>query len=80
MLSYPVEEAETLLEGKLQGAEQSLENVEEDLDFLREQITVSRLHEFCWAGMLTGADTGGCSRQSIQLGCDYEAERKGRKR
>ena len=42
MLSYPVEEAETLLEGKLNGAEQSLENVEEDLDFLREQITVGR--------------------------------------
>ena len=40
MLSYPVDEAETMLEGKLTGAEQSLENVEEDLDFLREQITV----------------------------------------
>ena len=40
MLSYPIDEAETMLEGKLTGAEQSLENVEEDLDFLREQITV----------------------------------------
>lgn len=40
MLSYPVNEAETMLQSKLTGAEQSLENVEEDLDFLREQITV----------------------------------------
>ena len=41
MLSYPVEEAETLLEGKFSGALSTLANCEEDLDFLREQITVS---------------------------------------
>ncbi len=40
MLAYPMAEAETLLEGKLSGAQQTLENCEEDLDFLREQITV----------------------------------------
>lgn len=40
MLAYPVDEAETLLEGKLSGAQQTLSNCEEDLDFLREQITV----------------------------------------
>ena len=40
MLSYPIGEAETLLEGKLSGAQQTLANCEEDLDFLREQITV----------------------------------------
>lgn len=40
MLAYPVAEAETLLEGKLAAATQSMENCEEDLDFLREQITV----------------------------------------
>ncbi|KAI4260868.1 MAG: hypothetical protein LQ352_000023 [Teloschistes flavicans] len=39
MLSYPVAEAETLLESKLSTAWQSLDNCEEDLDFLREQIT-----------------------------------------
>ncbi|KAL8834176.1 MAG: hypothetical protein Q9170_003877 [Blastenia crenularia] len=39
MLSYPVEDAETLLESKLATAQDSLENCEEDLDFLREQIT-----------------------------------------
>lgn len=43
MLAYPIAEAETLLEGKLSGAQQTLENCEEDLDFLREQMTVSCL-------------------------------------
>ena len=41
MLSYPIAEAETLLEGKLSAAKRNLANCEEDLDFLREQITVS---------------------------------------
>lgn len=40
MLSYPTAEAEALLESKLSAAQQSLANCEEDLDFLREQITV----------------------------------------
>lgn len=40
MLSYPVAEAETLLESKLSAARETLANCEEDLDFLREQITV----------------------------------------
>ncbi|RYP52084.1 hypothetical protein DL769_010722 [Monosporascus sp. CRB-8-3] len=39
MLSYPIDEAETLLTSKLAAAKQSYENCEEDLDFLREQIT-----------------------------------------
>ena len=41
MLSYPIPEAEQLLESKLSTAKQSLANCEEDMDFLREQITVS---------------------------------------
>lgn len=40
MLSYPVDEAEVLLNSKLTSAKTSLSNCEEDLDFLREQITV----------------------------------------
>lgn len=40
MLSYPIEEAEELLGQKLSTAKTSLGNCEEDLDFLREQITV----------------------------------------
>lgn len=39
MLSYPVAEAEELLQGKLAAAKESLGNCEEDLDFLRQQIT-----------------------------------------
>ncbi|MCJ1407191.1 peptide chain release factor 1 [Ptychographa xylographoides] len=39
MLAYPISEAETLLEGKLDAAKSNLANCEEDLDFLREQIT-----------------------------------------
>ena len=43
MLSYPLEEAETLLDSKLGAAKSSMTNCEEDLDFLREQITVCSL-------------------------------------
>jgi prefoldin subunit 5 len=41
MLAYPIDEAEALLDSKQKAAKQSLSNCEEDLDFLREQITVS---------------------------------------
>lgn len=44
MLSYPIPEAEELLTNKLSAAQQSLSNCEEDLDFLREQVTVRGLH------------------------------------
>lgn len=40
MLAYPIDEAEELLDSKLTAAKQNLANCEEDLDFLREQITV----------------------------------------
>ena len=40
MLAYPIAEATELLEGKLNAAQISMRNCEEDLDFLREQITV----------------------------------------
>ena len=40
MLAYPLGEAEELLESKLSAAQLSRSNCEEDLDFLREQITV----------------------------------------
>lgn len=39
MLAYPIDEAEELLESKLKAAKTSLSNCEEDLDFLREQVT-----------------------------------------
>jgi prefoldin subunit 5 len=40
MLAYPIMEAEELLAGKLETAKKSLGTCEEDLEFLREQITV----------------------------------------
>ena len=40
MLAYPIDEAVSLLESKLSSALEGLTNCEEDLDFLREQITV----------------------------------------
>lgn len=42
MLSYPLPEADSLLASKLDAAKTSLANCDEDLDFLREQITVSQ--------------------------------------
>ncbi|OAA62927.1 Prefoldin, subunit 3 [Cordyceps fumosorosea ARSEF 2679] len=39
MLSYPIDEAQALLESKLKSAKTSLSNCEEDADFIREQIT-----------------------------------------
>lgn len=44
MLSYPLPEAETLLISKLETAQQSLANCEDDVDFLREQITVCSIY------------------------------------
>lgn len=40
MLSYPIAEAEGMLAEKLGAAEVSLGHCEEDLEFLREQVTV----------------------------------------
>ncbi|KAJ4291069.1 peptide chain release factor 1 [Kalmusia sp. IMI 367209] len=39
MLAYPIPEAEALLKSKLDTAKKSLETCEEDMEFLREQIT-----------------------------------------
>ncbi|KAL0563708.1 hypothetical protein V5O48_018357 [Marasmius crinis-equi] len=44
MLSYPLSDAITLLQAKLQAAETSLGNTIEDLEFLREQITVMEVN------------------------------------
>ena len=44
MLAYTKDEAQVLLEEKLKATKKSLENVEEDLDFLKEQITVMEVN------------------------------------
>ena len=49
MLAYPIPEAEELLKSKLDTAKKSLANCEEDMEFLREQVTVSFNSSVCWA-------------------------------
>ena len=44
MLSYKIPEAISLLKAKLESAEGNLTNVVEDLEFLREQITVMEVN------------------------------------
>lgn len=44
MLSYKIPEAVELLEDKLKVAETSMSNAVEDLEFLREQITVMEVN------------------------------------
>jgi hypothetical protein len=44
MLEYPVQEASDLLNGKLDAAKLSLKQVEEDLEYLREQITTMEVN------------------------------------
>ncbi|KAJ7222596.1 Prefoldin subunit-domain-containing protein [Mycena pura] len=44
MLSYKIPEAISLLKSKLQAAEASLQNTIEDLEFLREQITIMEVN------------------------------------
>jgi Prefoldin subunit len=44
MLSYKIPSAITLLKSKLEAAETSLKNTVEDLEFLREQLTVMEVN------------------------------------
>lgn len=51
MVAYPLDEAEELLQGKLDKAKESLKAAEEDVEFLRVQITtlevaVARVHNW----------------------------------
>lgn len=46
MLAYPMEEAAELLSSKLEGAKQKMSDCQEDIDFLREQITVRYISFF----------------------------------
>ena len=78
MLSYTTEEAETLLEGKLSGAQQTLANCEEDLDFLREQITASDIDRQPRGSVADNLlDARGSDCASLQLGRDNEAKGEG---
>ena len=57
MLSYPVSEAEDLLDEKLEAARKALAGCEEDLEFLREQVTVRSL-SFLQINSFRGSGSG----------------------
>lgn len=81
MLAYPMDEAETLLVERLGKAKKSLVDCEEDAEFLREQITVSRPLSTRVPGTACThilPDHGGCDSQSVQLGRRAEAQGEGR--
>jgi hypothetical protein len=65
MLSYPIDEAEELLDSKLSAAKQNLANCEEDLDFLREQITVRDVYLTQQLQLMQVLDYGGSHRTSV---------------
>lgn len=44
MLEYPVDEAADLLSSKLEAASKTLKNAEEDLSYLRDQITTMEVN------------------------------------
>ena len=44
MLAYPIPEATTLLAAKLQGAQKNHKGIVDDLEFLREQITIMEVN------------------------------------
>ena len=85
MLAYPIAEAEELLTTRLEAARSSLANCEEDLDFLREQITV-RTSTFPGLRITVlradwkCADARGRHGQSVQLGRGAAAEGESRGR
>ncbi|MCJ1468897.1 peptide chain release factor 1 [Pseudocyphellaria aurata] len=71
MLSYPIAEAETLLETKLAAAQENLANCEEDLDFLREQVTtleVATARVYNW-------DVTQKRKEKAELGDDVDVEK-----
>lgn len=65
MLAYPIVEAETMLQDKLAAAEKSLANCEEDLEFLREQVTVCLVFCLFVLLLLISPDTGSRYGSSI---------------
>ena len=50
MLAYPLDEAESMLQSKLEAATNTLAACEEDLDYLRGQITVRDLECIAFPG------------------------------
>jgi hypothetical protein len=79
MLSYSLPDAVELLSSKLSTAKASLITCEEDLEFLREQITVGCVIALGGC-LLTGLDARGCICSRVQLGHCAAQERQGGRR
>jgi prefoldin subunit 5 len=79
MLSYSLPDAVELLSSKLSTAKASLITCEEDLEFLREQITVGCVVALGGC-LLTELDARGCICSRVQLGHCAAQERQGGRR
>lgn len=76
MLRYPLQEAIDLLQGRLDAAKKSMEEIVEDLEFLQEQITVmdvnyARIHNVSLpSGSWSYADVAAVGCQAVRCGVD----------
>lgn len=70
MLSYPLDEAEELLSAKLEGAKEKKRECEEDIEFLREQITtleVATARVYNWdVGVRRKEREGGAGGEAVK--------------
>ena len=64
MLSYTLAQAQELLTGKLSSAQQNFSNVVEDLEFLREQITIMEVNT-----ARVNKNTGAISNRCLTKNC-----------
>jgi hypothetical protein len=67
MVAYPIDEAQSLLTQKLSSQENSMKTCQEDLEFLREQITTMEVNIGRFLLMLPNCST------DVQLGCKTTA-------
>jgi len=70
MVAYPIEEAKELLTQKLSSQETSMKTCQEDLEFLREQITTMEVN--IGNAPLSPSQADDCSTD-VQLGCETTA-------
>jgi len=74
MLLYPAEEAIDLLTSKLTAAKKSLEETAEDLEWLREQVTVMEVN-FARLHNVSGAESVGRHRLKLVRHLQWDVKR-----
>ena len=72
MLTYPLQEAEELLESKLTAARKTIGEVEEDLEWLREQLTVMEVNFARVHNVRLGPDCPVIGADHRSVGCQEE--------